>query len=417
MPKRTRALSADGTVNVTFDAATFKRVRKTGRTKTSSAAAAAVSVASMDAAIDAVIQSSQSQSSVGVDDGEPVLLPASRQAEGDRRGSITTIQQLRNEIAELRDIVCKQQAQIDQLMLLGGLGSGLPRLGTANDFPGCPSGGSCWLSTGGSTVGSSRGPPGIPTVDPSVMIEMTRRGPGTSDGSTTGGGSGRVPVPGVTGDGHVPLSIEFKRSVVSAVYQDFDDHDRRARNIVVSGLSTGAAVNDQTAVAELFFREFGRIPDIVRCRRLGQPRDSLVQKLLVVLRDEDEAKAILRNAKLLRHSTDDNVRSSVFLNPDITPAESHAAYVKRCERRRRLLTLRGARALVERTSAAAINPLAITSQVASGPVLGPSSAVSVEQLRPTTVEPNVSFVPVVPDGLSTDGPAADAAAAVGGGSD
>lgn len=382
----------------------------------------------MDAAIDAVVRSSQCMDpaddrdtgDMGVDAG-PVTLPVQRETGSGGSGSMATIVQLMsNEIGELRDIVCKQQDKINLLLSLMGLGpDSSGALGSAATCRGDLLGGTYGLPTGGSSGGLAGVPSdalaegliGAPTASFGTFGQFQ----GGAGRSTTGHARiRRVPVPGVVGGTEVPLSLEFRRSVVSAVYQDFDDRDRRARNIVVSGLSPVDAVDDQAAVAELIFREFNRIPDIVRCRRLGQPRDGRIQKLLVVLRDEDQARTFLHGAKRLRQSSDDSVRSSVYLNPDVTPAESHAAYVIRSERRRRLETMRGARALAGRASAAAIDSLPVTSsRIGFDRASRPSGA-------PSVGRQDVSVAPVVPGELSAALPAAadddaggDAAAASG----
>lgn len=190
-----------------------------------------------------------------------------------------------------------------------------------------------------------------------------------------------------------PLAVEFKRSVVSAVYQDFDDRDRRAGNIIVSGLAANG-VDDETRVAALVFSEFGRMPEIVRCRRLGRQQDGRVQKLLVALKDVKEAEFLLQHAKLLRQSGDVSVRSSVYFNADVTQAESHAAYIKRTERRRRAEEIRAARARSQQMeTTSTVDALATTAAAqgrdvqVTGPVPGTSSSspVSVGQARNSTV--------------------------------
>ena len=78
------------------------------------------------------------------------------------------------------------------------------------------------------------------------------------------------------------LSAPLRRAVVSAVYTDFEEKDRRVKNVVFSGVST-TSISDKASVEKLCHAEFGFTPQIVKCRRLGQPRSGHVQPLLVML--------------------------------------------------------------------------------------------------------------------------------------
>ena len=90
-----------------------------------------------------------------------------------------------------------------------------------------------------------------------------------------------------------------------------------------------SSVSDKVTVEKLFSTEFGFVPKIIKCRHLGQPRPGRVQPVYVAL----DAEFLVKNAKLLRHSTDSVVRDSVFINADLTKAEALTAYQRRCRRR------------------------------------------------------------------------------------
>jgi len=128
------------------------------------------------------------------------------------------------------------------------------------------------------------------------------------------------------------LSAPFRHAVISAVYTDFEEKDRRASNVVISGLML-SSVSDKVTVEELCNTEFGFVPKIIKCRRLGQPRPGRVQPVHVVLESVTDAEFLVKNAKLLRRSTDSVVRDSVFINADLTKAEALTAYQRRCRRR------------------------------------------------------------------------------------
>ena len=120
--------------------------------------------------------------------------------------------------------------------------------------------------------------------------------------------------------------------MVSAVYADFEEKDRRAKNLVISGVSL-SSTPDKVTVEKLCNTEFGFNPQIVKCRRLGLPRPGRVQPVLVVLESVTDAEFLVKNAKLLRHSEDPVVRNSVYINADLTKAEALTAYQRRCCRR------------------------------------------------------------------------------------
>jgi hypothetical protein len=57
--------------------------------------------------------------------------------------------------------------------------------------------------------------------------------------------------------------------------------------------------------------------------------------LLVVLESSQQARYITENARKLRGSAIQYTRDHIFINPDLTVAESKAAYELRCRRRER----------------------------------------------------------------------------------
>lgn len=128
------------------------------------------------------------------------------------------------------------------------------------------------------------------------------------------------------------FSAPFRNAVVSAVYADFEEKDRRAKNIVISGLCTSSQ-SDKVSVENLCNSEFGFTPQIVKCRRLGLPRDDRVQPLLVVLETTNDSEFLIKNARCLRRSANPAIRDSVYINPDLTKAEALTAYHRRCRRR------------------------------------------------------------------------------------
>lgn len=197
----------------------------------------------------------------------------------------------KTEISALRDTVAKQQSQIDTLLALLGL--------TPDHEPRSvgPVGPSTSQSSGGAAVPPKRS-----------LADVVRNAP--------------------------VLPAPMKQAVAAAVYHDIKQHERRARNIVVSGLPT-VANNDDAQASQLLESEFGTKPSIVKCRRLGKLQPNKIQPLLITLGSDSEAEHYINRAKQLRKSANHYNRQSVFINRDVTRAEAQAAYLDRCERRQR----------------------------------------------------------------------------------
>jgi len=93
---------------------------------------------------------------------------------------------------------------------------------------------------------------------------------------------------------------------------------------------------DEKAVAAgMIWNEFHKTVTVKHCRRLGNKMTGRTQNMLVTLSSADDAAFLIRNAKMLRESRNDFVRSNIFINADLTPAEALAAYEARCVRRQR----------------------------------------------------------------------------------
>jgi len=152
-------------------------------------------------------------------------------------------------------------------------------------------------------------------------------------------------------------SVEMSRDVVASMYVDIELKQRRAKNIVMSGVPYSN--DDFTYVTNLLAEEFNwhYIPT-TSCRRIGRQVDTRVQPLLVTFECREDASYLVANARHLRESRDPAVRHNVYISADLTPAEAKAAYEIRC--RRRESTQRG------RDQHSSINPTAGTSGISVG---------------------------------------------------
>lgn len=129
---------------------------------------------------------------------------------------------------------------------------------------------------------------------------------------------------------------------VTAMYIDLSIRKQRSNNIVITGLPPAESPEHEVkAVTDLLTAEFGWDTDlwpgvsVTRCRRLGKPNEGKFQPLLVTLDTREQAEFYVKNASLLRQSSQAAIRDSVFINPDLTPSEAKAAFELRQRRRRR----------------------------------------------------------------------------------
>jgi len=132
-----------------------------------------------------------------------------------------------------------------------------------------------------------------------------------------------------------PAIKNVQRNIVSAVYTDMYEKQRRANNIVIVGLKSTEHQDEKAVVAGMIWSEFGRSVTVKYCRRLGKKIVNRTQNLLVNLSSADDAAFLISNARMLRQSRNDFVRSNIYINADLTPAEALAAYEARCTRRQR----------------------------------------------------------------------------------
>lgn len=136
--------------------------------------------------------------------------------------------------------------------------------------------------------------------------------------------------------------MSTQEQVVAAVYLDQSQRDRRANNIVITGLPVCPDMSDKALVSQMISKELLIVPDIVQLRRLGRTGNDInlnaglnVQPLLVVLKTTSQANSILQRAKLLRGSVHSVISDHVYINRHLTRAESIAAYEERRQRRDR----------------------------------------------------------------------------------
>ena len=135
-----------------------------------------------------------------------------------------------------------------------------------------------------------------------------------------------------------PVTRHQASSIESTVIGMIRDTERRKDNVVISGLPEDSGKNELSWTNDLVVNHL-RCPapvNVISCSRLGHTgKTTRPRKLLVRLSTEAEAKSVLNYAKTLRISTDSFISANIFINPDLTVAESKLAYEKRLARRNR----------------------------------------------------------------------------------
>ena len=128
-----------------------------------------------------------------------------------------------------------------------------------------------------------------------------------------------------------PASMDV---ILKSVHLEIMNKTRKKVNIVISGLAPSKECDNKVMVSRLLSNHWS-IPDdsVVGCKRLGQVKVNRIQPILVTLRNESIAKHILSTAKILRNSSYDEVLEKIYINPDITKAESLALFELREKRR------------------------------------------------------------------------------------
>ena len=124
---------------------------------------------------------------------------------------------------------------------------------------------------------------------------------------------------------------------VAAVRADFENSLKRKSNVIVHGLKSDSNADDVQLFLELCEEHLQTKPYVIKekCRRLGVAVTGKVQPLLIALSNESAANDILNDAKRLRMCSEEYVRQSVYVNPDLTPAQAQLAYDRRQKRRQR----------------------------------------------------------------------------------
>ena len=195
--------------------------------------------------------------------------------------------------------------------------------------------------------------------------------------------------------------------VIKAVHGDLMNKKHREKNIIITGLKPSPTIGDKDLFCDMCASQLGinPIPEPVFCRRLGshdkKPSGSMgpliqervyVQPLLVTFSNAEHAAKILSLAASLRQSKSEYVRTSVYINRDLTKAEAAAEYEYRQRRRAK------AKASLDSTSRP-LSAVVVLPPALSGPpvsVSAPSSSSSIPDPS-SSQQPGASHPPITVD--------------------
>ena len=106
---------------------------------------------------------------------------------------------------------------------------------------------------------------------------------------------------------------------------------QQSKNLVFKGLKNSTAGND-TVSDEHYLIILGYV---THARHLGQPGNGVVPPLLVSFWNSKDADLVLSPPNELRNESDEYIRTRIYINADLTPAEAKTAFEERCLRRQR----------------------------------------------------------------------------------
>jgi hypothetical protein len=126
---------------------------------------------------------------------------------------------------------------------------------------------------------------------------------------------------------------DYRQSLVAAVYADLSLKQHRQASLIVFGLAPSTTVSDINQLKSLCEAELNLLPNIITIRRLRRPLQGKIQPLLVVLQNADQAQQFISNARQLHKLANETIHTKVYTNPNLTRAETKAAYHMRVQRR------------------------------------------------------------------------------------
>ena len=122
------------------------------------------------------------------------------------------------------------------------------------------------------------------------------------------------------------MKTNSSQEYMAAMYVEQANKARRANSFVVAGLPVNYQQTDNQLVEQLCRDEFGLEVEALSSKRIGRQIADKPRNLLVYVQSNKQAQEIIGLAKTLRRSNNATVRTGVFINPNITNAETKAQF-------------------------------------------------------------------------------------------
>jgi hypothetical protein len=169
-----------------------------------------------------------------------------------------------------------------------------------------------------------------------VSISVTKRSPLAADVvAAVSAGLEHLIAQAVPDDKPDDRPDQPDQRICMVIHRTLRDAAKRKRNIVVTGLPEEPTTDDREMFTDMCERCLSTKPFVVSCDRLGAVTEGRNRKLLVRLASDAAAAELLQSAHQLRRASEPSV-SSIYLNPDLSPAEARLAFEDRKRRRERI---------------------------------------------------------------------------------
>ncbi|ESO10197.1 hypothetical protein HELRODRAFT_168073 [Helobdella robusta] len=132
--------------------------------------------------------------------------------------------------------------------------------------------------------------------------------------------------------------IEQMTKALWIVERERKDEERRANNVIISGLVEQSGINDRDIVLDLCEKHLTIKPQVIKTRRIGSSR------LCVTLSGPSAVDDLIFSSRILRSKTDTR---NIFINFDLSKRQAEQTYIKR--QARRLAKLAGDKSKAEET--------------------------------------------------------------------
>ena len=133
----------------------------------------------------------------------------------------------------------------------------------------------------------------------------------------------------------VPATSLTQPLTVNDVAHELKLRTSKERNIIIFGISPSTSVSDVHFVTNLLADELNVTTMVTHCLRLGKPNVGRPQLLLATFAHAIDATKVIRLAKSLRNSRNDEVKNNVYINPDLTREQRSIQYNLRTELKHR----------------------------------------------------------------------------------